>query len=308
MDRLARAIAAATLVATAFTLLADRWWIFDLFSHFRAQYLFTQCALLALFAARRRARWALALLPFLGANAAALAPYLPWATSQASEPGAAIEIMSVNLNGHNTRYGDLLDLVRAQSPDLLFLSEFKSGWADALRELPSEYRYRIRWPRQDNYGVALYSRLPLAEAREIELRSTPAIDVSIAVNGRLVRFLGVHLRSPTSSRRARQRNRQLQDLGQRVARRTEPMIVAGDFNSTPFSPFFRRWLARTGMRDGGRGLGLSFTWPTFLPILGIPIDHCTVSEEFFVLDNRRLPAIGSDHYPLRTTLLLGDGR
>jgi endonuclease/exonuclease/phosphatase (EEP) superfamily protein YafD len=41
-----------------------------------------------------------------------------------------------------------------------------------------------------------------------------------------------------------------------------------------------------------------------LPIAAIPIDHCVVSKEFRVIAERRLPRIGSDHYPILTVLAL----
>jgi endonuclease/exonuclease/phosphatase (EEP) superfamily protein YafD len=41
-----------------------------------------------------------------------------------------------------------------------------------------------------------------------------------------------------------------------------------------------------------------------LPVLGIPIDHCLVSEEIRVIAHRRLPAFGSDHYPILAELAI----
>ena len=65
-----------------------------------------------------------------------------------------------------------------------------------------------------------------------------------------------------------------------------------------------QWLAATGLKDARRGFGLDPSWPTFLPLLGIPIDHVAVSDEFLVTDHRKLPAFGSDHFPVIAELVL----
>jgi endonuclease/exonuclease/phosphatase (EEP) superfamily protein YafD len=116
--------------------------------------------------------------------------------------------------------------------------------------------------------------------------------------------VGVHLRSPTSGWRAGQRNWQYELLARRRAEIDGPLVVTGDFNTTPYSPIFTDWIERTGLTDVRRGRGLGYSWPTFLPIASIPIDHCVVSKEFRVIAERRLPSIGSDHYPILTVLAL----
>ena len=55
--------------------------------------------------------------------------------------------------------------------------------------------------------------------------------------------IGVHLNSPVSPRRAAARNAELRELAVRSAAMEGPLVVAGDFNITPYSPFFADWLA-----------------------------------------------------------------
>jgi endonuclease/exonuclease/phosphatase (EEP) superfamily protein YafD len=119
-----------------------------------------------------------------------------------------------------------------------------------------------------------------------------------------VTLLSVHLRAPMRPRLAAQRNRQLQILADLSTRVEGPLVVAGDFNLTPFSPYFSDWLASTRLRDSRAEAGYSASWPTFLPLIGIPIDHCFVTDDFAVVDLRRLPAFGSDHYPVLAHLRL----
>jgi endonuclease/exonuclease/phosphatase (EEP) superfamily protein YafD len=83
-----------------------------------------------------------------------------------------------------------------------------------------------------------------------------------------------------------------------------PVVVVGDLNITPYSPLFQDWLARTGLTDTRRGRTLSPSWPVQLPIVGVPIDHCVVSHDVVIVRHRRLPAFGSDHYPILAELAL----
>ena len=119
-----------------------------------------------------------------------------------------------------------------------------------------------------------------------------------------MRIVGIHLRPPVSAEWSAERNRQLSDLAALARREIDPLVLVGDFNVTPYSPFFTQTLASAGLRDSGRARGVHFSWPTFFPILGIPIDLCVISGHLAVLEHRRGPGIGSDHYPIIATVAL----
>ena len=114
----------------------------------------------------------------------------------------------------------------------------------------------------------------------------------------------MHLAPPTHPALAAERGRQLDALRALSATIDAPLAIAGDFNLTPYSPHFTDWLSDTGLRDGRAGRRPGLTWPTFLPLLGIPIDHCIVSPNVRVAAFRRLPAFGSDHYPIVVELFM----
>jgi endonuclease/exonuclease/phosphatase (EEP) superfamily protein YafD len=87
------------------------------------------------------------------------------------------------------------------------------------------------------------------------------------------------------------------------------LIVAGDFNLTPWSFALRRIDRRFGLERRDRAVP---TWPSQRP-LGralvplpaiLPIDHVYAGAGWRTVAVRRGPRLGSDHYPLVVDLAL----
>ncbi len=306
LSRAALLCAAAFMLVTLAPLGARAWWVLDLTTHFRLQYLAIGTALLALLAVLKRPAWCAALAVCLAISAAPLADYLP-PLPNAAAGGADVRdmrIMTVNLSLTDFRPRALLDIVVAESPDVLVLQEFSNVFDERLRELDTLYQHRVKLPRRGPFGLALYSRYELADPAELDLGGSPAVRARVRAPGGDFTLLGVHLRAPSRPRLAAQRNRQLGLLAELRATIEGPLVIAGDFNITPFSPYFSDLLSATGLRDARAERGFSASWPTFLPWLAIPIDHCIVTDHFVVVALRRLPAFGSDHYPVLAQLRL----
>jgi endonuclease/exonuclease/phosphatase (EEP) superfamily protein YafD len=84
------------------------------------------------------------------------------------------------------------------------------------------------------------------------------------------------------------------------------LIVAGDFNATPWSFALRRQDARFGIPRLTRALA---TWPAArtqwgftLPFAILPIDHVYAGPSWRLISLRRGPRLGSDHFPIVTVL------
>jgi endonuclease/exonuclease/phosphatase (EEP) superfamily protein YafD len=301
VKRVLEALGAATVVASVLPLLATTLWIFELFTHFRVQLVATLALLALVFALRRAWRWCAALAFGLAVNVAPLVPYLRPGTTPAA--AATLNVLSVNVQADNDEYAGLVDGIAQTRPDVVLVVEFTERWSERLASLDTEYPHQFLLPKEDKFGIALFSRYPLEAAEELEVGPTSTIDARVATPRGTVRLIGVHLRPPISARRARERNAQLAALVPHVAAAPEPLIVLGDFNMSPYSPYFASWLEQTGLRDARLGSGPDFTWPTFFPPLGVPIDHCIVSQGLAVAEYRRLPAFGSDHYPVLVRLV-----
>jgi len=83
-----------------------------------------------------------------------------------------------------------------------------------------------------------------------------------------------------------------------------PLIVAGDFNLTPWSEYFRRAIVDADMHDAALGFGLARSWPAQFAPVGMRIDHCWLSPHWRSVAADIGPELGSDHLPLVADLQL----
>jgi endonuclease/exonuclease/phosphatase (EEP) superfamily protein YafD len=94
-------------------------------------------------------------------------------------------------------------------------------------------------------------------------------------------------------------------IAERVRKETGNVLVAGDFNLTPWSPHFTRFIEQTGLSDCALGHGLLATWPSQVLPVRIRIDHCFASRQWRVRNVDVGPKLGSDHLPMTVDLALG---
>jgi endonuclease/exonuclease/phosphatase (EEP) superfamily protein YafD len=88
-----------------------------------------------------------------------------------------------------------------------------------------------------------------------------------------------------------------------VKRIKGPVVVAGDFNMTPFSTRFGTLLQEARLRRA-KG-GLNTTWPTQLTPMGFSLDHILVGKGIGSAVMRTGSRLGSDHLPVVGTFDLG---
>ena len=288
-------------VLTAFDSL-HRW--IELFSHFRLQYLVVAGLLAIAFGVLRSYAYMLGLLLAAVLNAALV---LPWYFDDAPRHGSVpVKILLANVHASNVAYGRLIDVVAEESPDIVFLQEVNDAWVAGTRELKSDYNYHYAQPRAGNFGIAMFSRIPLESVTHVDSPpyAYPTIMAQADVSGSTLTLVSTHPTIPLGKAGFAARNRQLDHVASLVADRAGPTVLIGDLNTSIWSQSFRTLLSTTGLRDARRGFGVLPTWPTFLPFAMIPIDHALVSEDIGVEEIRRGRRTGSDHRPLVITIRL----
>ncbi|MCE9605890.1 MAG: endonuclease/exonuclease/phosphatase family protein [Planctomycetia bacterium] len=298
------AIGVATLLclfATTATFAARWHWLLDLTTHFRAHYAAALLVLGACYLAGLRYRPAAFAILLALVNVWFIAPYyLPVADEGAMPPDTPrLLIVSINLFAHSQAHAEVVDYVRTVKPDIVVLLELTDQWKAALAVLKPEYPESHFLSRSDAFGVGLLSKRPLDEARFDQAAGLPIVRARLPIGDRSLKIFGVHPLPPAGAHNSAARNQALAALNRMVWESTGPIIVAGDLNTTGWSPHFTDLLARTTLRDSRLGQGLQATWPTNVPQpLRITIDHFLVSSEVRVLGRRVGPDIGSDHLPI----------
>lgn len=273
-------------------------WPLDLFAHFRVQYsfLFLVVAIL-LFALRAPALGAASV---IGAVVAAIpvVSYMGAPTAHADAGAATFRVVAFNTWFRNHDYGAIGRFLERLQPDVIVLEELSREEGERLGAYLHSYPYSHNDPR--HYGAIVFTRWPIVSAETLAMDNGPAraARVTLDWHGTQVTVLGVHLHWPLGPNNSRRRNAELEGIAAFAAARTEPLIVAGDFNITPWSQHFRTALRRSGLHDCAAGHGLAPSWPAQLPLVGIRIDHCWASRHWRATDVRTGPALGSDHLPL----------
>ncbi|WP_428268288.1 endonuclease/exonuclease/phosphatase family protein [Haliangium sp.] len=289
-------------------------WVLDLFAPFRLQYALVLAPTLLLYALRRR--WLHMIVPgcALVANLAALAPlWLPTPGSHGpalgAAPGRRLTLVSFNVhwnNPHPDRVLAYLDTFAGpDGPDVIALLEIPAAWVPAIAERFPDHQL-LHADRQDPFALAVLARPPLRSAQIVHLADDPipAAELVLDRAGARVAVLVVHPPPPVSADMAARRDRILAAAGDWAAARTEPAVIAGDLNLTPWSHAFADLLARGHLQSSHLGFGYQATWPVSPWPLRIPIDHLLHSPA--LITTARTPGLflGSDHRPLQISLAL----
>jgi endonuclease/exonuclease/phosphatase (EEP) superfamily protein YafD len=296
-------------LVTVFTLAARLWWAFDLFSHFRLQYVLAALVLggIALSVGAYRSAAVLAAVALV--HGVVIKDLWLGGMASAAPGGVPLRVVSANVLAQNRTPEKVLEFVRAADADLVLLLDANGPeWREALRGLRHLYPHHAPQAWRERAPVILFSRWPIVAEQVLEAPRSrrPYLAAEIAVDGRTLEFVGVHPSSPSPSKAGatRRRNRQLDHIARLVQDAGAPVIVAGDFNTTPWSPHFQDLLAAAGLRNAAAGKGYIPTWPTFFWPARIPIDHVLLKGPLAAAAMHRGPAIGSDHYPIIADLRL----
>ncbi|MFP4101535.1 endonuclease/exonuclease/phosphatase family protein [Coleofasciculus sp.] len=282
---------------------------FELISHFKVQYFVISCIVFILFSLARRKTWWLVSLFCLTLNAVDVLPwYIPQFSPIHTPSGQPLRVLLANVYSDNQRYAEFISLVKAEKPQLLVVQEINLIWSKQLEALKHLLPYQIVYPRFDNFGIAVYSAIPL---RNTDIKSfteydIPSIFTEVQWQGQTVSIIATHPLPPINAEYFKSRNQQLLELEKVISSTNTIHAVIGDLNTTMWSPYYRNFIRQTGLKNARVGFGILPTWPQGAPMLQIPLDHCLISPEINVLKIRTAGDIGSDHRPLIVDLVILD--
>lgn len=235
-------------------------------------------------------------------------PYTPLAKKtvesfSGDDPKNHISILVSNVLTTNTRYDKLIDRVKTMNPDLLLTLETDKKWETELEILEADYKFSVKIPMDNLYGMHLYSKL---ELKNINVKyliddEIPSIHGhAILPNGHQVKIHCLHPKppSPTEDLTSTNRDAELLFVGRDVKKDKETVLVLGDLNDVAWSRTTRLFQKISGLMDPRLGRGFYNTFHTGYFIFRWPLDHVFHTNDFTLVDIARLESIDSDHFPM----------
>ncbi len=280
-------------------------WFLALFDHFRVQGSIACFVALVILLIRRSWRLACFALVSLSVN---LWPLIqtnsPLPAGIVADDQVPLKMISLNVLTSNTKKAEVLSYLQASDADVILLLEIDDLWAASMSPLRKSHPHGLTEPRIDNFGIALFSRLPLSDLQQKSFagEEVPSIVVTIHAGDKRIRFIGTHPVPLMSGESYSYGIKQFRGIGAFVDQRRDiPAIVMGDFNATPWS------LGMTILREKS---DLDFRTPKAVwrptwqvgSLLSLPIDHALCTPPLFFEKREIGPDLGSDHRPQELTV------
>ncbi len=215
-----------------------------------------------------------------------------------------LRVVTFNVWHPNQRIDDIAQFLAGTDADLVVMQEMTPATWDTLK---AALRARYPYSLGDN-GLVMLSKHAFIENGRVDRGGMPPWAslmlrfAKIEVNGTEVTVAGAHLARPFYP------SLQYADtltLVNFVRQQHGPLIVAGDFNMTPWTDKLTGFTQTTGLK---RYNTFHFTWP--LHVRGIPflpfvaIDHVFASPGFAEIATTTGPRLGSDHRPVIADIAL----
>lgn len=218
-----------------------------------------------------------------------------------------VKLMVSNVLTPNNNTQALVNLVQQKQPDILITLESDQKWEDVLSVIEPDYPYSVKVPLDNLYGMHLYSKLELIdpEIKYLLIDDIPSIHTQVRLtNGEVIWLYCLHPMppSPTEADKSTTRDAELLMVGRHINENNQTAILAGDLNDVAWSKTTLMFQRISGLLDPRIGRFFINTFHVKYPILRWALDHIFHSPCFTLVDIERLPSIGSDHFPVMTTL------
>ncbi len=294
-------------LCTVLSLFASHFWMADLLANLRVQLVIVGLSLLFVGSFLHQYRFVLL-------TCVVLALHLPWfaiafpPVSKHESGKHLVTVTSVNVLRGNVQHDRVVaDLIEA-GPDVIAVLELTSTLDQKLRQNLPEYRHVITGSKNSgNFGLGVYSKHPLKDSELFEsVEAIESIAVTVVVEqlgspNRELRLFVTHPLPPMNAALFEKRNRQLEDVADRMQEFRHqasgiPMVLLGDLNLTPWSPWFLELQSRSGLVRGVSNFTLEPTWYRF-PVFpfGLILDHGLIEPSLVCADYKVGKLMGSDH-------------
>lgn len=305
-------IAAITILSTAIAFLWKKAWWIRLFDFPRLQIIFLQIiALAGMLFFMEDFDWLNLSLTGLTLftmvfQIVYIFPYLPFRKKDVlayrGNSGRIFSAMVANVLMKNRKCHKLIDLVKRYQPDILLAVETDLYWDKHLQKLDQYYNYRVKIPLDNTYGMLLFSKLEL-KSKKIEFiykDDVPSIHAEVVLDGSVFRLICLHPEPPVPDESATSLPRDLELIlvGRMIKKDPAPYLVIGDLNDVAWSDTSYKFRRISELKDPRVGRGFYNTYHAKLFFMRWALDHVFVTDHFKLHSIKRMPRIGSDHFPI----------
>ncbi len=280
--------------------------LLDLFNHLQLLLVIGTLGGLALaLVLRMRRRWLVLALAGFIASAWTFGP--EWVSGLAPRPPLAnptLKVMTHNIFGLNYDIERIDAAIRAEDPDIVALQEFFPEQAGLTQLLKGRYPYFVQCRGGKRANLGLFSKLPFEATMRPEdcppnargeQRTAHITGRFTLADGTVFSLMTTHMDWPYPVERQRD---QLDAAAEAINATAGPLLVVGDFNSTPWSYAMKRFEAATGLVRETRAL---LTYPTLFTVpasaarLGfLPLEPSTCTRDCFTRLLRLTPFLPLD--------------
>ena len=241
-------------------------------------------------------------------------PYTAFADKEMGNASANVttylSVYAANVLQKNKKVEAVVKDVTKYQSDVVLLTETNERWKNALvNKLEAAYKHSFLVPKENTYGMLLFSKYPLYETKVKYLveDTIPSIHTKVIIDTKdTIQLFAIHPAPPTPQHNPSSvdRDAEMMKITQ-LTRETEyPVIVLGDFNDVAWSETTALFQRVSGLLDMRKGRGFFNTYNANSWLMRWPLDHVFASADFRVMQIGRGADIGSDHYPFYAKLSL----
>lgn len=285
---------------------SDYHFLADICSHFRVQYFIFGVLSIIIFCFLKKPKTLIVIVFLL--TLSNFFEFLPYVKFFNENKTSDLKVGLLNLYTPNKQYDNVRNELKNSKSDILIVQEIDDIWSSELFEVKKMYEYTYEITRDDNFGIAVYSNIPVTGLKKINTGffETPVMSVLCNKNGKEFEVIAIHTTPPISQPYFLNTKKMFEDLAEYISLNGRETIVAGDINSSMFSSNYKNFVKKSKLKDSGTIF--QPTWTAYwFKIFRIPLDHIFTTKSFKIKSFSVGNKVGSDHFPVYAEILFNDG-
>ncbi len=227
------------------------------------------------------------------------------ATNPVKKP---FSVLTANVLQENENTDMVMKEIDTMDADVVLFTEVNNRWLKAINQnISNNYRYSVKYPLDNTYGMAMYSKLPLInpKVKFLVSDSIPSIHTKVILNQKdTIQIYCIHPTPPMPQENpmSTDRDTEMMQIALLSSASKYAVVVMGDFNDVAWSQTSKLFKNVSTLLDVRLGRGFFSTYSAKSSILRWPLDHVFISEEFRHIKTQTCSDINSDHFPFYAQL------